>query len=147
MRLIFLTTEEKTKESHETVIVSLGSFKLNKFDQKKSVLHERFVYRAVESHDREIFPFLVGKFSQEFPEIGENSFCCGSITHATELFDVVLEKDRKLPELTQLLCIEEKQKILSKRIFFLEQTSQNLEILFIFLFFVATVLTFRIFTI
>ncbi|BAU80040.1 hypothetical protein A9K97_gp311 [Tokyovirus A1] len=145
MRLIFLTTEEKAKESHETVVVSVGCFKLNKFEQKREVLKEKFIYRAIESHDRETFRKLLKSFSETFPEIGENSFCCGSIVHATSLFDSVASEDRKLPELAQLLKMEEKQKILSKRVFYLEHTSANLEILFIFLFFVATVLAFRVF--
>lgn len=145
MRLIFLTTEEKAKESHETVVVLLGQFKMNKFEQKKQILEERFVYRLVESHNRELFQILRKRFSEEFPEIGENMFCCDSIIHVNELFDIVVSKDKKLPELAQLLKIEEKQKILSKRVFYLEHTSENLEILFIFLFFIAVVLAFRVF--
>jgi hypothetical protein len=92
-------------------------------------------------HQKKVYLELLEKYTSEFSRLQKKRFCCGSSERATEIFDSLDIKS--LSDLEMELKAEDKERITRNRLFFLEQTSSNLELLFIFLFFVVVYLFLR----
>lgn len=140
MWILCLSSSEYFRESHETMVIKVSCFRPMKLIRKR-VLDKSFVLRMIVIHEKKAYSELLEMYAKEFPRLQKRLFCCGSSLKAMEIFDNL--KIRSLSELEISLKSEDKERITRNRLFFLEQTSSNLEVLFIFLFFVVVYLCLR----
>lgn len=139
MWLLCLSSSENFSESHETVVIKVSCFQPLKLARKK--MKDTFVLRMTVIHQKKVYLELLERYISEFSRLQKKRFCCGSSARATEIFDSLDIKS--LSDLELELKAEDKERITRNRLFFLEQTSSNLELLFIFLFFVVVYLFLR----
>lgn len=139
MWLLCLSSSENFSESHETVVIKVSCFRPLKLARKKT--KDTFVLRMTVIHQKKVYLELLERYTSEFSRLQKKRFCCGSSERATEIFDSLDIKS--LSDLELELKAEDKERITRNRLFFLEQTSSNLELLFIFLFFVVVYLFLR----
>ncbi|AEA06920.1 conserved hypothetical protein [Lausannevirus] len=133
-------SSESFSESHETVVVKVSCFHPSKLGRKR-MFDRVLVHRLVIIHEKKVFEQLLERYRDEFATLQKRVFCCWSSVRAIEIFDSL--EIRGLSELEMALKREDKERITRNRLFLLEQTSSNLEILFIFLFFVMVYLWLR----
>ncbi|ALH06758.1 hypothetical protein PMV_060 [Port-miou virus] len=133
-------SSESFSESHETVVVKVSCFHPSKLGRKR-MFDRVLVHRLVIIHEKKVFEQLLERYREEFATLQKRVFCCWSSARAIEIFDSL--EIRGLSELEVALKREDKERITRNRLFLLEQTSSNLEILFIFLFFVMVYLWLR----